>query len=376
MARIAVLGAGVMGTALTYPLADNGHEVHLIGTHLDEELIAACRTTGAHPGLNSVLPPNVRCFPIGELDEALDGIDVIALGVNSRGVHWAGQILAPHLRPGQPVIMVTKGLAADADGALCILPDLLSTKLPPSLRGTVPIAAIGGPSIAAELAARRPTCVVFTCSDTVVLDYLAGLFVTDYYQIWTSTDMIGVEVCVALKNLYALGVGLVPGLLEKANEDQRVPGATMHNFAAALFAQGLVETARLVQLLGGSIESVFSLPGAGDLYVTCQGGRNSRMGRLLGLGLTPAAAAGQLAGETIEGVDAVKVIAPAIEQLIRRGVLEPDAFPLLRQIYGVAVEGRPFEASFDRFFQPATMAVRSAAGVTSSPASHVKQALQ
>src|SRR5919199_1300858 len=354
MARIAVLGAGVMGTALTYPLADNGHDVRLIGTHLDQAIIAACRASGVHPRLSSALPPNIRCFTVDELAEALVGLDVVALGVNSRGVRWAGQVLTPHLRPGQPVIIVTKGLAAGDAGDLRIFPDLLADDRPAGLRGTVPIAAIGGPSIAGELAARRPTGVVFTCCDTAMLDYLAGVFATAYYHIWTSTDIIGVEVCVALKNVYALGVGLAAGLLEAVGAPpQGAPaGTTLHNFAAALFAQGLVETVQLVRLLGGGIETVFSLPGAGDLYVTCQGGRNARMGHLLGRGLTPEAATQALAGETVEGVDAVTVIAPAVEKLIARGVLEPDALPLLRQIYGVAVEGRPFELRFDHFFRP------------------------
>ena len=86
MARIAVLGAGVMGTALTYPLADNGHDVRLIGTHLDQAIIAACRARGVHPRLSAALPPTLRCFTVDELAEALVGVDVVALGVNSRGV--------------------------------------------------------------------------------------------------------------------------------------------------------------------------------------------------------------------------------------------------------------------------------------------------
>jgi glycerol-3-phosphate dehydrogenase (NAD(P)+) len=349
MARVAILGAGVMGTALTYPLSDNGHTIHLIGTHLDDAIIARCKADGAHPRLGRALPPGVRPFAFAEAAEGLDGADVVALGVNSRGVRWAGQVLARHLRPGQRVVMVTKGLAAGADGDLRIFPDVLAEEWPEALRASVPVAAIGGPSIAGELAARRQTCVVFACRDAATLAYLTPLFATSYYHIWTSNDLVGVEVCVALKNIYALGVGLVPGLLEAAGGPEG--GAAMHNHAAAFFAQGLAETAQLVQHMGGGLETVFSLPGAGDLYVTTQGGRNSRMGRLLGMGVDPEEAAEQMAGESVEGLDAALAIGPAVERLIARGALPPNALPLLRHIYAVAVKGRPVEPIFDQFFQ-------------------------
>lgn len=349
MARVAILGAGVMGTALSYPLRDNQHEVHLIGTHLDNAIITRCQQDGIHPRLQRPLAPGVKLFTFAELRAGLEGADVIALGVNSRGVQWAAEVLGPHLRSGQIVVLVTKGLWAEDDGRLRIFPDVFAEMLPASLRDNLPIAAIGGPSIAGELAARRQTAVVFTCREQQVLDNIAPLFATSYYHIWTSTDITGVEVCVALKNVYALGVGLVPGVLEASGGLDGNAG--MHNYAAALFAQGLTETAEIVRLLGGRIETVFSLPGAGDLYVTTQGGRNSRMGRLLGMGIDPEEAAEQLAGETIEGVDAVAVIAPAIDKLIARQALPPDALPLLRQIYAVAIKGQPFGPIFERFFR-------------------------
>src|SRR4029079_1701234 len=153
MARIAVLGAGVMGTALTYPLTDNGHQINLIGTHLDDAIIAGCKAEGVHPRLGRALPPRVRPFAFSEAPPAIAGPDVVALGVNSRGVRWAGRVLAEHLVPGQRVVMVTKGLAAGELGDLQIFPDLLAEQLPEHLRARVPIAAIGGPSIAGELAA-------------------------------------------------------------------------------------------------------------------------------------------------------------------------------------------------------------------------------
>jgi glycerol-3-phosphate dehydrogenase (NAD(P)+) len=348
MARIAILGAGVMGSALSYPLRDNGHAVRLIGTHLDDTIIAGCRQDGVHRRLGRALPAGVETYFSTQLAEALDNSEVIVLGVNSRGVDWAARAIAPHLRPGQIVLMVTKGLASLENGDLRIFPEVIAAQLPPELREQVPIAAIGGPSIAGELAARRETAVVFSCPSQAALDYLAPLFATSYYHIWTSTDIVGVEVCVALKNVYALGIGLVPGLLERAGGPDG--GAGMHNHAAAFFAQGLAETAQMVQLMGGRIETVFSLPGAGDLYVTCQGGRNSRMGYLLGKGVDPEEASERLAGETVEGVDAVAVIAPAVDKLIARGALPQGALPLLRQIYAVAIKGRPLEPILGTFF--------------------------
>ncbi len=309
-----------------------------------------------HPRLGHALPPGVRALPYSQLDEGLTGAEFILLGVSSRGVQWAGQALAPRLRNDQPVIMVAKGLHSNEKGDLRTLCDLLADQLPLKLRNQVTIAAIGGPSIAAEVAARHHTCVVFACRDGGALKALRSLFATDYYHIWTSIDLVGIEVCAAMKNTYALGVNLVAGLLEHSGGPDK--GAAMYNYAASFFAQGLVEMARLVRLLGGKTEAVLGLPGAGDLYVTCQAGRNARLGRLLGLGLTPEAAFEQLAGETVEGVDTVAIVAPAVEKLIARGLLEPNALPLQRQIHAVAVEGRPFATLFERFFSKPSLKMR------------------
>ena len=352
MTRIAILGAGVMGSALSYPLTDNGHQVNLIGTHLDDATIAQIKVDATHPKLQRRLPDGVTPFAFADISAGLANADVIALGVSSRGVTWAAHAIGPYLRPGQPVIMVTKGLTAHHDGTLEIFPTTLEAALPTSLRGQIPIAAIGGPSIAQELAARRQTYVVFTSRDQATLDQLAPLFATPYYHIWTSTDVIGVEVCVALKNVYALGVGLIPGVLEAAGGVDI--NAAMHNHAAAFFAQGLAEMTEIVQLLGGRIETVFSLPGAGDLYVTCQGGRNGRMGAMLGSGVDPEEANERMQGDTVEGVEAVSVIAPAIEKLIARDILRPEAMPLLRHIYAVAIKGHTAGTFVNSFFrQPA-----------------------
>jgi len=342
-----IVGAGVMGSALTFPAADNGNEVRLVGTHLDEPIITRLRKDHYHPRLRRPLHSSVKVFSHTEMAKALQDAEVVGLGVNSQGVHWAAEAIGPHLRAGQTILMVTKGMES-TDGKLQILPDVLHDHLPAAIRDRVTYAAIGGPSIAGELAARRQTSVVFVSRNADVLPKLRSLFMTDYYHIWTSIDMIGVEVCVALKNPYALAVGLAAGVLEKQGED--MANARMHNYAAAVFAQGLAETAVLVQKLGGGLETVFSLPGAGDLYVTTQGGRNSRMGRLLGMGMPYSDAVEEMPGETIEGVDAVVSIMPAVEAMIARSDLEADALPLLRELHRIVTRNAKVEFDFNSFF--------------------------
>ena len=348
MALITIIGAGVMGSALTFPAADNGNEVRLVGTHLDEDIIQSCRNKNIHPRLRRPLHPAVKVYSHTEIATALEGAEIIGLGVNSQGVHWAAEAIGPHLRPGQIIIMVTKGMESTQDGNLQILPDVLHDHLPANIRNQVHYAAIGGPSIAGELAARRHTSVVFVSRYPEILDGLRSHFMTDYYHIWTSSDMIGVEVCVALKNPYALAVGLAAGIVERQGED--IASAKMHNYAAAVFAQGLAETAVLVQKLGGGMETVFSLPGAGDLYVTTQGGRNSRMGRLLGLGMSYSDAVEEMAGETIEGVDAVIAIMPAIQSMIKRSDLPADSMPLLHELHRIITRNAAVDFDFNSFF--------------------------
>lgn len=348
MTTITVVGAGVMGTALTFPAADNGHAVRLVGTHLDEKIISSCKASGVHPKLKRSIPPSVQPFFHTEIAEAMREAEIVVLGVNSRGVHWAADAIAPHLQPDQIILMVTKGLESTPDGKLMVLPDVLAARLPASIRDRVHYAAIGGPSIAGELAARRHTSVVFVSRNAEILPRLQAVFSTPYYHIWTSTDMIGVEVCVALKNPYALATGLAQGVLETLPED--VAGAKNHNYAAAIFAQGLAETAYLVQLLGGNLETVYSLPGAGDLYVTTQGGRNSRMGRLLGMGKPYSDAVEEMPDETVEGVDCVLAVMPAIEHMIAQGTIAPDALPLLRELHRILTRNAQVAFDFNSFF--------------------------
>ena len=360
MTTVVILGSGVMGSALTVPLADNHHEVRLVGTHLDREVIDAVRAGGAHPGLGRQLPASVRPYQVEEVEAAFDGAQVVVSGVNSHGVVWSGRTLAGVLRPGMLVLAIAKGMAADQDGALRILPDVLAEQVPPELRAQVDWAAVGGPSIAGEVAARRQTCVVFTGRLRAALDRLAAVFATDSYRVWTSTDLVGVEVSAALKNCYAVGVGFAEGVLDRLGE---ADGATRnHNYEAALFAQATVEIGAMVRLLGGRPETPYGLAGVGDLFVTSTGGRNIRVGRLVGAGLPFSAARERMGGVTLEGVAAIQVIGGALPRLTERGVVGAADFPLLRHLHAVVARDAPPAMPWGAFFAGRAPARAVAAG--------------
>jgi glycerol-3-phosphate dehydrogenase (NAD(P)+) len=348
MANVVILGAGLMGSAFSTPLADNGHQVRLVGTHLDGDIIEEIHESHTHPRLRVRLPAAVTPYTYDRLAEAMTGADLVVVGVNSLGVAWASDMLGELLRPETPVLMLTKGL--EGDGAnLHILPDVLRAGLPDTIQDSVQVAAIGGPSIAGELAVRRHTCVVITGPDASLLERLAAVLRTRYYHVWPNTDFTGVEVSVALKNVYALAVGIVGGLLEKEGEAENA--SLMHNQSAAIFAQGLCEMVYLVELAGGRRETVYSLPGAGDLYVTSMGGRNGRMGRLLGMGMPYTdAKKGHMPGETVEGAELALAIGPTVEQLVWDGKLDPKRIPLLRAMIQIVCNDAPVNFPWDAFF--------------------------
>jgi glycerol-3-phosphate dehydrogenase (NAD(P)+) len=348
MAKIVILGAGLMGSAFSVPLADNGYQVSLVGTHLDDEIIEELHESHIHPRLRTRLPASVQPYSYDRLEEVTPAADLVVIGVNSLGVDWAATMLGPLLRPACPVLMLTKGLEGDGK-RLRLLPEALRSGLPPKMQGEVQIAAIGGPSIAGELAARRHTCVVITGSEAVLLERLAQWLRTPYYHVWTNTDFVGVEYSVALKNVYALAVGIVGGLLEKDGVAEN--SAVMHNQSAAIFAQGLVEMEYLVRWAGGQRETVYSLPGAGDLYVTSLGGRNGRMGRWLGLGMAYSDAKKQhMAAETIEGAELALAIGPTVEAMALAGELDPKRIPLLRHMIQIVCNDAPVKMPWDEFF--------------------------
>ena len=355
MTTVTVLGSGIMATALSWPLSDNGHEVRLVGTHLDREIIDSIKETGVHPNLDLKVPETVRAYQLEEAEEAFEGAEVAMSGVNSFGVHWAGERFASLLKPGMMVIAVTKGMEADGDGNLHILPEVLASEVPEDLREQVSWSAIVGPSIAGEVAVRHETCVVFTGREQDVLDRLAATFRTGYYHVWTSTDFVGCEVCAAVKNCYAFGGGFMEGLLDKEGKsDARY---RRYNYGAALFAQATRELEQWMELLGGDPETPHGLPGVGDMFVTTMGGRNVKAGRFAGAGVPFSEVQNErMKGVTLEGVAAIRVIGGALPMLTERGVVGEEDFPLMRHLHGIVALDEPLAMPWEKFFggEPAT----------------------
>jgi glycerol-3-phosphate dehydrogenase (NAD(P)+) len=356
MATVTVVGAGMMGAAFCLPLVDRGHEVRLVGTPLDEAIVASLRRDGTHPKMGLGLPAQIRPFSHGELGGALAGADLVVLGVSSAGVGWAIDALGPLLAPGRPLLMVTKGLFFE-NGRLRALPDVIAE----GLGGRAPTVAVTGPCIAGELARRVETCVVFAGRDEAAVEYAAGLTRAPYYHVFTSTDVEGPCACAALKNAYAMGVAFAAGAHERAGG--AAGSVAMHNYEAAVFAQAIFEMRRVLEAMGADAGAAGWLPGVGDLHVTGNGGRTGRFGRLLGLGLTASEAKAKMAGDTLECCEILAVMREALPSLEASGRLGPGELPLLRHMAALVLDDAPLAMPFDLFFAgPRAAAARGGGG--------------
>ena len=348
MAEIVILGAGVMGSAMAVPAAARGNRIALVGTHLDEEIIRSVAGNGHHPRLGLALPESVVAHDWTEFAAVMDAApDLLVLGVASAGVEWAIERIVESVRRPVPILMITKGLAPAGD-SIEVLPAIVRREVKARCGLELPVMAVGGPCIAGELAAGRDTAVVVTGDDPDLLARTIGMLGAGFYHARASGDVVGVEVCAAFKNFYALAVGWAAGRLEREGRGRN--GALMHNGAAALFAQAIAEMERLVETLGGRRETVAGLAGAGDLYVTCLAGRNSRMGRLLGLGhLYGEAKAAHMTADTVEGAELALALGPTLERMLASGRLRAELMPVLRAVIDAVCHDRPMAIDFTTF---------------------------
>lgn len=344
MAVVVIVGSGMMGSALAFPARENGHEVRLVGTHLDREIIEACRKTNRHPKFDRDFPEGLTFYQLEELPAALENADVVIGGVSSFGVDWFADVVFPQLKEDTVVLTVTKGLMNTEDGRLLTYPEVWMEKLN-RMGKRLNLNAIGGPCTSYELVAHDQTEVAFCGKDMKTLRWLKEIMTTEYYHISLSTDMIGIESAVALKNGYALGIALTIGLNQRR---EGVESPLHFNSQAAVFGQSMKEMHRLLEYQGSlSLENL--AVGIGDLYVTVYGGRTRLVGILLGRGLTIDEAKEELKGVTLESLVVAGRVAKAIRVAAAKGRLQLEDFPLLTHIDDIITEKLPVNIPWETF---------------------------
>ena len=317
MPKVAVYGAGSWGSALAVLLANAGHQVALIGRHLDEmERMSKQRENARYlPGV---------ALPLGLLpttDLASLNADLVVFSVPSHSVRQAARLVKPYLRPGCIVVNTAKGLEEQTHLRLS---EVLTEELPQN-----PIAVLSGPSHAEEVGRDMPTTVV-VASDVGTAATVQDLMMTPEFRVYTNPDVIGVELGGALKNVIALCTGIAEGL------------GFGDNTKAALMTRGLAEIARLGVALGGHPLTFAGLSGVGDLIVTCtsQHSRNRRAGVALGQGKSLETVLKEV-GMVVEGVKAARV---AYQLSVEKDI----SMPITQQAYKVLFEGAdPKEAVAD-----------------------------
>ncbi len=341
MSVITVIGSGQMGSAMSVPARHNGHEVRLVGTHLDREIIDRLRIDNYHINLKRYLPEGCQYYQLEELDEALKGTDVIIGGVSSFGVDWFCENILPIIPEEIPLLSITKGLINLEDGTLISYLDYYKQHL----NGRkVSLNAVGGPCTSYELADLDPTTVCFCGDDIELLRKLREMFRTEFYHISVSTDVLGIECAVAMKNAYALGVSLAVGLAERK---EGIGGKQHYNSQAAIFGQSVKEMRRILKHLGVDDDNIIF--GAGDLYVTIYGGRTRMIGTLLGRGMQFEEAKAALNGVTLESLVIATRAAVAIRRKIELGELDAKDFPLLLHCDDIINNGAPVNIPWQQF---------------------------
>jgi len=334
VATVTILGAGAMGSALATPALAAGNRVRLWGTWLDDAILAELRAGRPHPRTGVPVDPRVELRDAQDLGRALEGADLVAVAISSDGaLQVVGRAAAAGLGPGTPLLLCTKGLGRLPGGGVELLPPLVTAALPAPLAAACPVAAVGGPCKANEVAAGRPTAAVVAGADEAVVAGCARALTTPAYRVARSDDLAGVEAAAATKNVYAIAVGVCHGLAEAGGEP-------WHDLAAATFTQAVAEMRRLAVALGGREETALGLAGLGDLEVTSLSGRNRALGARVGRGepAEEALAAMAAAGQTVEGVPAARL---ARDLAARPGL---GGLPLLEAVNRI-LDGAPDPAA-------------------------------
>lgn len=313
MSKVSFLGAGSWGTALAIMLAKNGHDVTLwSAVEAEIDMLAEHREHKDRlPGVK--LPDSIALTK--DLKEACTGYDLLVFAVASPFVRQTAKNASPYIREGQRIVNVAKGIENDT---LCTLRDVILSEIPQA-----DISVLSGPSHAEEVAIGVPTTVVAGSVKRESAEIIQEIFMNERFRVYTSSDIIGIELGGSIKNVIALAAGVIDGM------------GFGDNTRAALITRGITEISRLGVKIGGRMETFMGLSGIGDLIVTCtsEHSRNHTAGYLIGKGYTTDAAMKEV-NQVVEGVHSARAAMALAQQY-------QVSMPIVEQINKVLFENMP-----------------------------------
>jgi len=324
--KIAMIGAGSWGTALALLLARKGCPVALWDRDTDhiEQLRRERENKRYQPGHNF---PEVLEVT-GNLADAVKGAECVVMVVPSHGYREVYRQIIPFLQEGVLVVSAVKGIEIDSGMTMT---GIMQAENPD--QKTIHLGVLSGPSFAAEVAGGQPTAVTVAFADPQAAETVQHLFSTDYFRVYSSSDVIGLEISAAMKNVIAIAAGICDGLNYGLNT------------RAALITRGLAEITRMGVALGGEPQTFAGLGGLGDLVLTCTGNlsRNRTVGLKLGSGLTLEQALSEMK-MVAEGVKTTQ----SCYKLAAKLKVE---MPILEQVYQVLYQNKRCEDAVSELFQ-------------------------
>ena len=313
MAKIGMIGAGSWGIALTWLLTNNGHQV-TVWSALEDEIKMLCEKREHTSKLPGVLLPESVSFTT-ELEKAVVGMELLVLAVPSPFVRRTAHQLKDIAEEGQIIVNVAKGIE---EKTLMTLSEVIEEEIPQAQ-----VAVLSGPSHAEEVGKGVPTTIVAGAKTKKAAEKIQNIFMSPVFRVYTSPDVLGIELGAALKNVVALAAGIADGL------------GYGDNTKAALITRGITEISRLGMAMGGRRETFFGLSGIGDLIVTCASmhSRNRRAGILIGQGHTMEEAMEEVK-MVVEGVYSARAAVGLAEKY-------HVSLPIIEQVNQVLFYGKP-----------------------------------
>ena len=310
MKKILVIGGGAMGSAFTIPCLENNNRVTITEPYSKRFIKDLSSKNKFHSTLNIKLPKKLK-FRKFSKDLFKDKFDLIVIALSLSGIDFIGKKLK-NFKIKTPILVLTKGLKYEKKNSKILT---ISEQLKKNYKG-MNISILKGPCLAKELARKNQTSVIIANKNINIAKQIGKMISNKYYLTEFSKDIIGVEVCSAIKNIYSMIIGAGQSL----------------NASSNLFQKSLIEMRYLTKYFKGKEETILGLAGVGDLYVSAAGGRNSKMGSYLGKGFTFKTAKKRfMSKDTVEGEQLAREIAPFIFKKINKKKI-PLMINLLRAI--------------------------------------------